>query len=167
MKLRLSKKWFDTRIQPDEDFQVGAGVPADARKFAEEPLGSEKEPTSGEECAETLAFGTLIQFLRRDRRLTIEELALAASVDVDEIVRIEFESGYVPCPRSVRQLAKFFGLPQRTLLELSNVTKVDNEQLREAAHRFAANASKVAELSHQERAALNEFVEFLGTHDDY
>lgn len=28
MKLQLSEEWFENRIRPDEDFDVGAGVPA-------------------------------------------------------------------------------------------------------------------------------------------
>jgi len=166
MKLQLSKEWFENRIQPDEDFEVGAGVPTDTQECANDTSGNEQEQMTDEEFAETLAFGTLIQFMRRDRRLSVEQLASAARVDVAEIVKIEFDPKYVPHPRSVHQLATFFELPQRALLKLSNVTMVHNNQLRDAAYRFAANSSKIAELSHEERVAMTEFVEFLGTQDD-
>jgi HTH-type transcriptional regulator, competence development regulator len=166
MKLQLSKEWFENRIQPNEDFEVGAGVPPGTPECADKTSGSDQEQATDEEFAETLAFGTLIEFMRRDRRLSVEQLASAARVDVTEIVKIEYDPRYVPHPRSVHQLARFFDLPQRTLLKLSNVTTVHNAQLRDAAYRFAANSSKIAELSHEERVAMTEFVEFLGTQDD-
>lgn len=166
MKLQLNKEWFENRIQPDEDFEVGAGAPMDAAECAHNISGDDQEQFSDEEFAETLAFGTLIQFLRRDRRLSVEQLASDARLDVAEIVKIEFDPKYIPHPRSVHQLASFFGMPQRALLKLSNVTTVHNNQLRDAAYRFAANSSKIAELSHEERVAMTEFVQFLGTQDD-
>ncbi len=165
MKLQLNKEWYETRIQPDEDFEVGAGVPTAERECAEETSGSDQEQPTDEELAETLAFGTLIRFMRRHRRLSVEQLASAAKVGVGEIVKIEFDSKYVPHPRSVLQLATFFRLPQRALLKLSNVTTVHDKQLRNAAYRFAVNSVTIAELSHAERVAMTEFVEFLGTQD--
>lgn len=166
MKLQLSKEWFENRIQPEEDFEVGAGVPTGTSECTDTTSASDQEQATDEEFAETLAFGTLIEFMRRDRRLSVEQLASAARVEVAEIVKIEFDPKYVPHPRSVHQLAMFFELPQRALLKLSNVTTVHNIQLRDAAYRFAANSSKIAELSHEERVAMTEFVEFLGTQDD-
>jgi len=166
MKLQLSKGWFENRIQPNEDFEVGAGVPAGTPECTDKTSGSDQEQPTDEEFAETLAFGTLIEFMRRDRRLSVEQLASAARVEVAELVKIEFDPKYVPHPRSVHQLARFFDLPQRALLKLSNVTTVHNIQLRDAAYRFAANSSKIAELSREERVAMTEFVEFLGTQDD-
>ena len=166
MKLQLNKEWFENRIQADEDFEVGAGVPVEMGESGLKSDGDVLKSSSGDdEFAETLAFGTLIEFMRRDRQLSIEQLASNARVDVAEIVKIEYDPKYVPQPRSVHQLARYFGLPQRALLKLSNVTTVHNHQLRDAAFRFAANSSKIAELSHEERVAMTEFVQFLGTQD--
>lgn len=112
MKLNLSKEWYENRIQPDEEFEVGAGCPP-ASSTGDETTGAAQEPVTDEGLAENVAFGTLIQLLRRDRRLTVEDLASSAGVDVAEIVKIELDPKYVPHPRSVHQLARFFDLPQR------------------------------------------------------
>ncbi|MBN1909931.1 MAG: helix-turn-helix transcriptional regulator [Pirellulales bacterium] len=163
MTLELNKEWFDKRIHQDEEYEVGAGCPGlEAIQQTSECGQAERED---EEFAETFAFGTLIRFLRRDRRLKIEQLAANARVEVAELVKIELDPNYVPQPRSVHQLAAYFDLPQRALLKLSNVTMVHSTQLRDAAYRFAANASQISELSREERAAMTEFVEFLGSQD--
>ena len=107
MKLHLNKEWFENRIQPDEDFEVGAGVPTGTSECTDKTSASDQEQATDEEFAETLAFGTLIEFMRRDRRLSVEQLASAARVEVAEIVKIEFDPKYVPHPRSVHQLARF------------------------------------------------------------
>jgi transcriptional regulator with XRE-family HTH domain len=166
MKLRLSKEWFENRIQPDEGFEVGAGVPPGIPECTDKTSGSEQGQPTDEEFAETLAFGTLIRFMRRDQRLSVEQLASAAKVEVAELVKIELDPKYVPDPRLVHQLARFFDLPQRALLKLLNETTAHNVQLRDAACRFAANSSKIADLSREERVAMTEFVEFLGTQND-
>jgi|694.fasta_scaffold94929_4 hypothetical protein len=166
MKLSLNKEWFENRIQPNENYEVGAGIPSGTADCTDSTNGGDQGQVIDEEFAESLAFGTLIEFKRRDQRLSVEQLASAARVDVAEIVKIEQDPKYVPHPRSVHQLAMFFNLPQRALLKLSNVTTVHNNQLRNAAYRFAANSSKIAELSREERVAMTEFVEFLGTQDD-
>jgi|LakMenEpi03Aug12_release.lakeMendotaPanAssembly.Ray.scaffolds.fasta_scaffold1057648_1 hypothetical protein len=51
-------------------------------------------------------------------------------------------------------------------MKLANVTTTHNEQLPDAAVRFAASSSKVMELSREERAALAEFVQFLASQED-
>jgi len=165
MKFQLGKEWFEKRIHLEEDFEVGAGVPPDRRECGHETTAIVQNQTSNEEFAKSLAFGTLIQFLRRDRRLSVEQLASDAKVDVAEVVKIEFDPKYVPHPRSVHQLASFFGMPQRALLKLSDVSTVHNAQLRAAVYRFTAHSSEIAELSHEERVAMTEFVQFLGTQD--
>lgn len=166
MKLQLNKDWFEHRIQPNESYEVGAGVPSGTSDRSSRTNGSGQEQVIDEEFAESRAFGTLIEFMRRDQRLTVEQLASAARVDVTEIVKIELDPKYVPYPRSVHQLALFFNLPQRALLKLANVTTVHNNQLRNAAYRFAVKSSTIAELSGEERVAMTQFVEFLGTQDD-
>lgn len=74
---------------------------------------------------------------------------------------IEYDLHYEPRPRTVHQLAAFFGLPERKLLELSNLTTAHSPELKQAAVRFAANAKNVLDLTSDERSALNEFVKFL------
>ena len=63
----------------------------------------------------------------------------------------------------MHQLAKFFGLPEKRLFELSNLAASHSHDLKEAAVRFAANAKNVPDLCPEEQQALNEFVKFLSS----
>lgn len=114
-----------------------------------------------DEDLESRVFGSLIQMLRRKKRLSIETLAKKAKVEVSELISIETILDFEPKPRTVHQLATFFGLPNRTLLKLSNLTTVHDCKLHDAAVRFAAHSPNLAELSRDERKALAEFVKFL------
>ncbi len=51
MELKLSKDWFENRIQPDEDFEVGAGAPAGAPECTDNTSDNEQESTTDEEFA--------------------------------------------------------------------------------------------------------------------
>jgi transcriptional regulator with XRE-family HTH domain len=110
-------------------------------------------------------FGSLIQLLRREKSLTLEKLAEKARVDINELINIEQDPDYEPRPRTVHQLAGVLGLPKRTLVKLSNLTHVHDDELNVAAVRFAARSSTMVELSREERRALAEFVYFLVSHD--
>jgi transcriptional regulator with XRE-family HTH domain len=163
MKLELVKGWFEKNI-PHDNPEVGAGLP--------EP-GVELPCATGEggihrddDFVEAYAFGALVQLLRRDRKLTVDQLASAVQVGTPELISIELDPKYIPKPRTVFQISKYFGLPDRPLMKLANVTTTHNDQLRDAAVRFAASSSKVMELSREERAALAEFVQFLASQED-
>lgn len=162
MKLELNRKWFEDRISAEDNCEVGAGA-APQESADENKLCVAHHSEDG--FVETYAFGTLVAMLRRDRMLSIDELAAEARISTAEILSIEADPNYVPKPRAVHQLAVYFNIPQRSLLKLANVTIVHNNRLRDAAVRFAANSSQVMKLSREERAALTEFVEFLSTQD--
>ncbi len=164
MKLELEKKWFEKMIPLEGNTEISAGLPSEEQEALHdesEHIGVHPE----DELTEAHAFGSLMQLLRRDRSLSVKQLADDASVDVAEIVAIEHDSKYVPKPRTIHQLAGYFSVPARGLLKLSNVTTVHSKDLSEAAIRFAANSSSVMELSREERQALAEFVKFLSSHE--
>ena len=162
MKLELTKEWFEKNL-PHDNPEVGAGAHVqndDQQCGPEEPISHRED-----EFVEAYAFGALVQLLRRDHKLTVDQLASAVQVAAPELISIEFDPKYVPKPRTVFQLSKYFGLPDRPLMKLANVTTVHSDRLRDAAVRFAASSSKVMELSREERAALTEFVHFLASQD--
>ena len=162
MKLELTKGWFEKNI-PHDNSEVGAGNPEllNSPQCDINNLGINRE----DDFVEAYAFGSLVQLLRRERKLTVDQLAVATQVDTPELISIELDPKYVPKPRTVYQICKFFGLPDRPLMKLANVTKTHNDRLRDAAVRFAASSSKVMELSREERAALAEFVQFLASQE--
>jgi len=107
------------------------------------------------------AFSTLICHRRRALRLTMEDLAQKAKVELDELLRIEEDSAYVPEPRTVHQLASHLKLPIPQLLVLSGNATSASTELTEAAVRFAARSRAVEKLNREENEALNEFVKVL------
>lgn len=110
-------------------------------------------------------LGALVQMLRRHGRISIDELARAAQVDVSELRRIELDPAFDPNPRTIFQLERYFDLPERSLVVLSGAVHVDDD-VREEAVRFAASSEHVSELTKDERKLLNQFVKFLREHSD-
>jgi len=162
MKLNLNRKWFEDRISTEDNCEVGAGGETE-ESGAKHELRVVQHPE--DEFVETYAFGTLVTMLRRDRSLSVEELAAEARISAADLLNIEVDPKYVPSPRAVHQLAQYFEIPQRSLLKLANVTIVHNDRLRDAAVRFAASSSQVMKLTREERVALTEFVDFLSSQD--
>ena len=160
MKLELSKGWFERNI-PHDDPEVSAGLPG--RNAGRERL--DRGACQVEDAAGAMAFGVLMQLLRRDRKLSLEQLSNESRVDVAELLGIERDHRYIPRPRTVMQLSSFFGLPERSLVKLSNVTTVHDVRLRDAAVRFAASSSVVMELTREERVLLTDFVSWLSQDD--
>lgn len=143
---------------------MGAGLPE--RRAELQCVIGDKGIHQQDDFVKGYAFGALVQLLRRDRKLTVDQLALAVQVEAPELISIEHDPKYVPKPRTVFQISKYFGLPDRPLMKLANVTTTHNDRLRDAAVRFAASSSKVMELSREERTALAEFVQFLASQQD-
>ncbi len=60
MKLQLSQEWYEKHIQPDENFEVGAGMPPETRECADETSDNDqKQVTEAERVART----ELVKFL--------------------------------------------------------------------------------------------------------
>lgn len=158
MKLKLPKEWFDKNI-PNDNPEVGVGLPE--QEVVQEFLTDEARFHREEVFVEALAFGVFVQLLRRDRNLTIDQLASVVQISTKELISIERDPHFIPDPRTVNRISEYFRLPDRSLLNLANLTTSHNDRLRDAAEKFAATSSIAIELSREERAALTEFVHFL------
>jgi transcriptional regulator with XRE-family HTH domain len=112
-----------------------------------------------------IVFGRLIEFARRARGLSVEQLANRADVDLDEIVAIECDEDSVPQPRTVYQLAQVLALPAGSLTEVAGLAK-PRQQVSEAALRFAARSEPTTQLSKAEQQAFEEFVKVLAEASD-
>ena len=157
MKMNISKEWFEKSARLEGDSAVGAGVPA---------LVFRDKAKSGEDACEVaaelrLAFGRFVQLMRRDKRLTIEQLAAAADVDAGELMEIEKDVRYLPEPATVYQLAKVFELSDRSLMQLAGLIVKKDPQFVQEAVRFAAKSEPIAKLTAEEQAALESFVAVL------
>lgn len=105
-------------------------------------------------------FGQLIEYARRSRGLTLEQLAAQADIDLAELVAIEREDD-IPTPRTVFNLARVLRMAPGKLMELSGLAEPRDQGLNQAALRFAARSEPSAKLSKAERHAFEEFVKVL------
>ena len=106
-------------------------------------------------------FGRFVEFARRTRGLSVERLAEEAEVDLAELVAIERDSVRQPEPRTIYQLAIVLHVSSGKLLELSGLAEPRDQELDEAALRFAARSEPSAKLSSAEQDAFEEFVKVL------
>ena len=111
---------------------------------------------------ETSKFlGRFIELSRREKRWSLEKLAAMAKVELSDVWSLEHENG-PHTARTVVQVANALGLPAEKLLELAGLVESrDKTKLSQAAIRFAAHSETTAELSRDEREALNEFMKVL------
>jgi HTH-type transcriptional regulator, competence development regulator len=107
------------------------------------------------------AFVRLLQLARRERRLSLEQLAQKVDVDLGELVKIEADESFKPTPRTIHRLAEFLKLPAKKLMVLAGLLQVKDFGLQQASVRFAARSEPVEDVSPEEHAALEEYVKFL------
>ena len=107
------------------------------------------------------AFARLVEFWRREHRLSIEALADRSGLDEAEVLEAE-EGDTVPELRVLHALSTTLGLSYDKLLHLTG-HKTDRDQtLESAALRFAARSESTERLSKHEEEALHEFIKALG-----
>jgi transcriptional regulator with XRE-family HTH domain len=156
MNKEFDRKWLKKHAALEDGgfVSVGGFISTFEEKSSagEEPVGVD---------ALKHAFVKLLQLKRRERKLSVEELAAKADLDMAELLRIESDEGYVAAPFSVHKLAEFFKLPERPLMALAGLLKVKDAQFQQQALRFAARSEPVEKLSKEEHRALEEYVKFL------
>lgn len=151
MKLEMSKAWFLDKVALEQDLDVGAG------SLATMPINEDTQ-TADEG---RLAFGTLVHLMRRQRAMSMEQLADDADVELSEILNIEHDFHHRPEPRTVYQIAQVFSLPARRLMQLSGNTQAKDPELGREAVRFAARSDSLEHLTAQEQSVLEDFVAYL------
>ncbi len=127
-------------------------------------IGKAIEPeTPAQPVESSLAFAQFVEYARRRRGWTLESLAQQADIDLRELVAIERDQRVAPEPRTVHQLAETLQVPAARLMELAGLTKMRDEKLAQAAVRFAARSEPTFQLTHEEQAAYEEFVQVLAS----
>lgn len=155
MRIDITKDWCMRMAELEADAEIGAGL------LAIDPAidGAPGVPAPVEDIP--VAFGRFVRLMRRNRRLSLEQLADIAAVDVVELVAIEDDTHHKPELRTVYQLAQIFDVPSAKLLQVAGLTAPRDANLVNEAVRFAARSDPMAELTHEERAALEAFVAIL------
>lgn len=143
--------WLRKMAKAEEEYvsiSVG-GMANDMGMFCPNPSNS------------AVAFGRLIEFARRAKELSLLQLAELADLELDELLVLERGVAWLAEPRTVYQLATVLNLPYGRLQELSGLAKPRDNALAVEAVRFAAKSESTAELSSDEREALESFVSVL------
>ena len=143
--------------QLEGDAEIGAGL------LAIDPVyDGDTAPVVDRDAQEpNIAFGLLINLMRRSRRVSLEQLAKNADVTMTELVEIESDKRYKPALRTTYQLANYFKLPRAGFMQVAGLATQKNAHLSDEAVRFAARADPTADLAPEERAALEAFVAVL------
>ncbi|ODT86211.1 MAG: hypothetical protein ABS69_00190 [Nitrosomonadales bacterium SCN 54-20] len=156
MKIEVTKDWCVRMAQIEGDAEIGAGISSIDPVFDGETL-----LTFNTEELNNVVFGRFVRLMRRKRRMTLETLADSADVDIAELVEIEDDARHKPEVRTVYQLANYFNVPRAKLLQIAGLTTARDSKLLDEAVRFAARSDPIAELTIQERDALEAFVAVL------
>jgi transcriptional regulator with XRE-family HTH domain len=107
------------------------------------------------------AFHLCMQMLRRKQKLTIDALAAKTELDRDELIAMERNPGYRPSPLTLHKISRFYGIPEQKMLVLVGAVKDVPHNISEHASRFAAQSESFANLSAEEKKALDDFMKAL------
>jgi hypothetical protein len=154
MKIDMNKAWCLSMAEQEGTGEIGAGEIANDPAFQD-------EVESSSATNRLLAFGRFVKLMRGQLQISIEGLAEKTSLDTEELLSIEDNPDYQPEPRTVYQLSRVFGVPQQRLMQLAGLATLNDDTLREEAVRFAARSEPMAQLTTEQRSALETFVAFL------
>ena len=156
MNIDIPMNWSLRMARLEADSEIGAGATARDPVFEHDEAFAQQ---AGDEPS--IAFGRFVSLMRRNQGLTLEKLAEDADVEIEDLVEIEGDTRHRPEPRTVYQLANFFGVRGDGLLQIAGLTAPKNGRVAQEAVRFAARAEPIIDLTHEERAALEAFVSVL------
>ena len=142
-------------------FRAAADIEANTPITVGTATGGAEGHLSGRVGPRWLALAKLVELRRRQHRLSVEDLAARADIDLEDVVNIERGEWTVPKPRTMRQIAQVLQLPERRLLQLAGLVEAEDSRFREATLRFRARSEPVANLLPEEQEALEEYVKLL------
>src|SRR5262245_64974162 len=96
-----------------ERFRAAAEVEANTPITVGASLADAGGRPSLRDLPESLALAKLIELRRRQCRLSVEELAARAGVDLDEVVRLAHGDEPAPRRRTVQRIAHVLQLPEQ------------------------------------------------------
>lgn len=114
-----------------------------------------------ERAVEPFVFAMLLHLLRRSKRLTLEQLAEKVEIPREELAALEQQENYLPSPRTIHRLSRFYQLSPAKLAALAGAIDEPIDEIREPVTRFAAMSESFSKLSREERVALTELVSAL------
>ncbi len=165
MEMLITPTWLRSKFETEPDVDFDAGMPVHLLQSIDMFLPSDvavAEPVDEERVLQLKhAFGLVIRQLRLRDGLTVEALAEAASVLVEELEAIEHDPHFQARPRTVVQLAKVFEIAPPKMMKLSGVAHAADETLEDEVLKFAAKSDGVSSLNSEEQSLINDFVRLL------
>jgi hypothetical protein len=152
MKLEIKSEWLLRKTKKEGNGIVSVGglvCRMDQETQALPPPSTERT-----------ALAQLVEWQRRRLRLTVEQLAAQADVEIEDILIIE-QGGEKTEPRTVYKLSQALKLPCEKLMLLAGLVSERDQRLERAAVRFAARSAPIEALSREQTEALEEFVKIL------
>ena len=113
MKMNTENAWILNKATQEDGCFVSVGGLSDAL--------DQEGYSSGSVIPMRHAFVRLIQLARRERRLTLEQLAEKIDVDLIELLKIETEEHFRPAIQTVHKLAGFLKVPENQLMALAGL----------------------------------------------
>lgn len=165
MEMLVTPKWLRNKIKTEPDFEIEAGMPTHLLQSIDAFLPADVVPVSAEGEERTLqlkhAFGVLVRSLRLRDELSVEELAAAATVLIEDIECIERDPHAEVRPRTVFKLAKVFRIEPTKMIKISGTTIPVDEELACETLKFAAKSDGVSCLNAEEQQLLGAFIQYL------
>lgn len=179
MKLHFTREWLRRHIDNDPDIECDAGFPLLGAEPLKQFVGAtppsefagiaarshEEAVQAAPEQKAIVVLYQVVRLLRQRDQLSRAQLADKIRVDVLEVEKIEDQPDYVPKPRTVHQLAQYLGVPAKAVEQLTAAAQAQNDNLAEAAHRFAASSDDLSKLSRAGKKHFNDFVKVLAAID--
>lgn len=159
MKLSLTKEWYDSHLHLDAGLEIGAGTSQHPTSPIQQPLAS--PAPEADAIAHHVGFGRFIRLLRRQKKLSIEQLAEASESTPEELIAIENDPRHMPEISTVHAVASYFELPPKRMMALAGIGTVSSSRLREETIRFAACSEQREPLTPSESDALQAMLKVL------
>ncbi|HEY4329777.1 MAG TPA: XRE family transcriptional regulator [Phycisphaerae bacterium] len=147
LKMNVTPEWTLAHEEPDNGtFSVGG-------------LAYDLGMLNGQAQVEPARFSLakFVELSRRERRLSTEELAKLADIDLLDLVLIERANARIRDPQIIVKLAATLGVSPQPLLELGGFVATLDEHLGHLATQFAARTEPVRALEPEEAKALQWF----------
>lgn len=104
------------------------------------------------------SLAKFVELSRRKLRLSVEDLAERAQVDLADLLAIERAEPFEADPRTFYNLARVLKVKEEPLMELAGLITIRNSRMNELAVRFAARSEPMDALSPQEEEVLSWFL---------
>ena len=143
---KFTKEWCMKMAHREDGEQIFAG-----KTFEEQTSAPEKT-----------ALMQLVYLLRKKNRMTAEQLAEKADLDLIDVLQMEGNPSYRPDPRTIYNISKLFKIPNKALLQVSGITTCRDYDIPENALAFAAcTSTSTTHLTSEETLALEQLVAII------